>query len=112
MSRRRPALGKAALLGLLSTPARAWIVAPDMAPGIPDRLVRIGEVGCTIFFEDVAGSARSVQRCEDVIDVAEIGLRKSADVIGRSFGFGKIAIELRPANPLFGNAMPGIVDER
>ena len=39
-ARRRLAVGKAAFLGLLAAPARTWIVTSDVAPGIPDPLVR------------------------------------------------------------------------
>jgi len=84
----------------------AWIVASDVTPGIPDRLVRVCQTAprgfLAVFVEDAFGAARPIRRYQHVLDVTEVVLREPVDVIGRAFGFGQIVIELRTTDPFLG----------
>src|SRR5438105_2518653 len=98
-SYRRLSIRKAAFLRPLAAAARAGIVAPDVAPGIPDRLVRIDEISPAlllvldfedvfivedvfIFFEYIFAGAAPIQRYEHILDVTEIDGVESLDVVG------------------------------
>ncbi|OCK56644.1 hypothetical protein LMTR3_13405 [Bradyrhizobium sp. LMTR 3] len=89
-----------------------------MAPGISDRLVRIHEIGPGRFlvacFEHIVfGPARPIHRYQHVLDVSQIDLREPADVVGRTFGVGKILIELRAIDPLGDTVFAeGLVNQR
>jgi HJR/Mrr/RecB family endonuclease len=67
-----------------------------------------------VLVDDVFGATRPMQRYEHVLDVTEVVLRESIDVVGRVFRHGKVLIELRTVNPFFGYAVftKGTVDER
>jgi hypothetical protein len=80
------------ILGLLAAPARASIISSDVAPGIPDRFARVREIGPWEFLVDsVFGAAHSIQRFQHVLDVAEIDLCEAVDVLGCTFGLGKVS---------------------
>ena len=65
-----------------------------MTPGIPDRLVRVCDIGprdfLAVFTEDVFDAARPIQRHERVLNVTGVGLSKPIDVIRLAFGLGKV----------------------
>jgi hypothetical protein len=115
---RRLAIGKTAFLELLAAPAGTWIVTPDVTPGVPDRLVRVREIAprgfLAVLVEDVFGAARPIQRYQHVLDVTELILRESIDVVGRAFGCRNVVIELATIGPFLGYAAfaKGIVGER
>jgi hypothetical protein len=86
-----------------------------VAPGIPDRLVRVSGIRPRSFLvEGVFGAAHPIQRFQHVLDVTEVDLREAVNVFKRALGFCKVLIELRTIDPFYGYAIftKGVVDKR
>ena len=80
-----------------------------MTPGIPDRLVRVRDIGPRGFlvaiFEDVFGAARPIQRHKHVLDVTEIVSREpTRSRTARNFGAASSILAVHIPTARFGSS--------
>src|SRR5258708_37916805 len=117
--------GEAAFLGLLAASAGARIVASDATPGVYDWPGRLGVgpepivllflfVFIFLFVFVFRGPARPIQRFQHILDIAEVGIPESIDIVGRPAGCGEVFVEVAAIENLYGYAasVPGAIDQR